>query len=263
MPLPEALREKMIRGIVETIPFVHRSQMEVDELDVGYVKMRMPFEPNVNHVGMMYAGALFTLAEVPGGAIFMSTFDAKKYFPLVKSLDIKFIKPAMSDITVEVRLSPEEAAEIAARADENGKADYEWSCELKDASGQVVAITQNRYQMRRHPGTLGVEGGARTSQVRLASARASPSASSPGISRRSGPRRQSSAKPWISDQRSVARSCGSRSEAQPPACAFRTKSVSTVRLALPAACRSGSSGSWCASAHITSKRPGRSMAKRT
>ena len=110
--------------------------------------MRMPFEPNVNHVGMMYAGALFTLAEVPGGAIFVSTFDAKKFFPLVKSLDIKFVKPAMSDITVEVRLSPEEAAEIAARAEADGKADYEWACELKDADGNVVAVTTNRYQMR-------------------------------------------------------------------------------------------------------------------
>ena len=35
------------------------------------------------------------------------------------------------------------------RADANGKADYSWECELKDESGEVVAISQNLYQMRR------------------------------------------------------------------------------------------------------------------
>ena len=150
MPLSEKAREAIKQAMVETIPFVERSKIVVDELEVGYVKMRMPFEPNVNHVGMMYAGALFTLAEMPGGAIFMTCFDAKKYYPIVKSLDIKYVKPAMTDVTVEVRLSEEDAAEIAARAEVDGKADYEWESELKDADGNVVAVTTNRYQMRAH-----------------------------------------------------------------------------------------------------------------
>ncbi len=151
MPLSDNARAAMKKSIEGTIPFVERSKIEVVELDVGYVKMRMPFEPNVNHVGMMYAGALFTLAEMPGGAIFVTTFDAKKFFPIVKSLDIKYVKPAMTDITVEVRLSEEEASEVAARAEADGKADYEWQCELKDANGDVVAVTTNHYQMRSHP----------------------------------------------------------------------------------------------------------------
>ena len=144
-------KQKMIEGLETSIPFVGRSQIEVVELERGYVKMKMPFEPNVNHVGMMYAGALFTLAEVPGGAIFLSTFDAKRYYPIVKDLKIKFVKPAMTDITVEVRLTDEDAARIAAEADAKGKADYAWECELKDADGNVVAVTQNTYQMRAHP----------------------------------------------------------------------------------------------------------------
>ncbi len=108
----------------------------------------MPFEPNVNHVGMMYAGALFTLAEVPGGTIFLTTFDTKRFYPIVKDLQIRFRRPATSDITVEVRISDEEVARISAEADANGKADYAWECELKDETGEVVAISQNTYQMR-------------------------------------------------------------------------------------------------------------------
>ena len=37
--------------------------------------MLMPFKPNRNHLGTMYAGALFTLAEIPGGAVLISAFD--------------------------------------------------------------------------------------------------------------------------------------------------------------------------------------------
>ncbi len=58
----------------EGIAFVARSKVKVLAMEPGYVKMMMPLQPNLNHVGTMYAGALFTLAELPGGAIFLTTF---------------------------------------------------------------------------------------------------------------------------------------------------------------------------------------------
>jgi acyl-coenzyme A thioesterase PaaI-like protein len=136
-------------AIEKGIPFAGRTEVKVLELEPGYVKMMMPLEPNINHVGTMYAGALFTLAELPGGAIFLSTFDANQFFPLIKGMEIKFLKPAATDITVEVRLDSDEAAKIQEKANELGKADYDWECELKDANGQVVAVSSNRYQLRR------------------------------------------------------------------------------------------------------------------
>lgn len=142
--------QAFIKKAVETgIPFSERTGVELVECERGYVKMRMPFEPNINHVGMMYAGALFTLAELPGGALFMTVFDAKKYYPIVKDMKIRFRRPAKTDITVEVRMTDERVAEIQAEADEKGKADYSWKCELKDESGEVVALTENLYQLRR------------------------------------------------------------------------------------------------------------------
>ena len=64
-------------------------------------------------------------------------------------MKIRFRRPAKTDITVEVRITPEQVAEIQAEAEANGKADYSWKCELKDESGEVVAITENVYQLRR------------------------------------------------------------------------------------------------------------------
>ncbi len=149
MSLDPDFIEKLKASLSRTVPFAERTGVEVMELDERYVKMRMPFEPNVNHVGMMYAGALFTLAELPGGAIFATAFDINSYYPIVKDMQIRFRRPAMSDVTVEVSISAEEAAEIQARAERDGKADYSWECELRDAGGEVVAISKNVYQLRK------------------------------------------------------------------------------------------------------------------
>lgn len=130
------------------IAFVGRTQVKVLAMEPGYVKMLMPLQPNLNHVGTMYAGALFTLAELPGGAIFLTTFDVSKFYPIIKGMDIKFVKPAATDVTVEVKLDLDEAAKIQETANERGKADYEWECEVKDANGQVVCVSTNRYQLR-------------------------------------------------------------------------------------------------------------------
>ena len=52
----------------EKIDFVKRSGLKAEVLEPGRVCLRMPLQGNQNHIGSMYAGALFTLAEIPGGA---------------------------------------------------------------------------------------------------------------------------------------------------------------------------------------------------
>lgn len=130
------------------IPFAERAGIELLEFDRGHVKMKIPLEGNQNHVGTMYAGALFTLAEIPGGALFISAFDMSKYFPIVAEMNIKYLKPATTDITVEANLSEQEIQRISEEAQANGKAVFVLNLELKDANGEVVAVTSGNYQAR-------------------------------------------------------------------------------------------------------------------
>lgn len=141
----EAVRAAIAKGI----PFVANSGIEVEVLEKGYTKMRMPFAPNKNHVGTMYAGALFTLAEFPGGAIFLSSFDTTRFYPIVRDMSIRFRRPATTDVWVEVRVSDEFVQKVQDEAAANGKADYEWESELKDANGTVVAIAKSIFQLRK------------------------------------------------------------------------------------------------------------------
>lgn len=132
----------------KTFPFVERCGVKTLEVDRGYCKMEMPLAPNLNHVGIMYAGALYTIAELPGGVIYMTSFDTRRFYPIVKDMKIRFRRPATTDVTVEVRISDQEVDRIQAEAEANGKCDFEWDTEIKDAHGEVVALTHNVYQLR-------------------------------------------------------------------------------------------------------------------
>ena len=139
---------ELLVGAVEAIK---RTGIRVVALRDRYAKMLMPLEGNVNHVGMMYAGSLFTLGEIAGGAIHLVSFDVTRLFPIVKEVHIRFQRPAMTDVTMEVELSAEEASRIQAEALEKGKADFAMKLELEDANGEVVSIVDGTWQVRAIP----------------------------------------------------------------------------------------------------------------
>ena len=130
------------------IPFVRRSRVKVLELQPGRVVCEMPLKGNVNHIGTMYAGALFTLAEFPGGPLMLGTFGMRRFIPIVTSLDMEFVKTAKSNVRIELTLSKNDAEKIEAETVAQGQAAFVLEGELKDASGTVVARSVAHYLMR-------------------------------------------------------------------------------------------------------------------
>jgi acyl-coenzyme A thioesterase PaaI-like protein len=126
-------------------PFVERAGLELLHLERGRAVLRLPFEPNINHVGMVYAGALYTVAEVPGGVLFGSAFDITRFYPIVGDMSIRFHKPARTAVTVDARMTEEEIDRVTAELEEKGKAKYVLDQEVCDESGVVVATTSAVY----------------------------------------------------------------------------------------------------------------------
>ena len=126
-------------------PFVERSGMELLHLERGRAVLRLPLEPNVNHVGWAYAGALFTLAEIPGGVLFGSAFDVTRFYPIVGELGIRFVAPAKTATLVDARMGDEEIARITAELEDEGKSKYVLEQTLTDDAGTVVATTSATY----------------------------------------------------------------------------------------------------------------------
>jgi acyl-coenzyme A thioesterase PaaI-like protein len=149
---------ELCKTAIASVPGIERTGLKILELRERYAKALMPLdEGNTNHVGIMYAGSLFTLGEFAGGAIHLVSMDCTKFFPIVKEVRIRFRRPAMSDITMEVSMSDQEARRLEAEAQRNGKADYELRLELKDQSGETVAEVGGVWQIRKIPEGMGLQ----------------------------------------------------------------------------------------------------------
>lgn len=145
MPLPVEIARQLTE---QQIAFVRRSGLQAEVLEPGFVRLCMPLEGNQNHIGSMYAGALFTLAEIPGGALFLTSFDVQRFYPIVKEMNLRFRRPANGDIRVEARLSAQEIDDLQARAAREGKAEYLLELQLTGVDGEVVAESRGLYQLR-------------------------------------------------------------------------------------------------------------------
>ncbi|HOD29381.1 MAG TPA: YiiD C-terminal domain-containing protein [Syntrophales bacterium] len=147
--------EKKYEGVaryIETgIEAIGRFGLKALEFRDRHVKLVMPLAGNVNHVGMMYAGALFSLGEVVGGAIFGVAFDFRKYFPIVREVQIRYLQPALTDVTLTVDMTEAQVAEVLAVLEAKGKADFVLDLDLKDTNETVVAHVRGTWQARKIP----------------------------------------------------------------------------------------------------------------
>ena len=147
MPLAMEIARQLTE---EQIAFVKRSGLKAEVLEPGHVRLCMPLVGNQNHIGSMYAGALFTLAEIPGGALFLTSFDTQRFYPVIKEMNLRFRRPAMGDIRVEARLAPALIEQLQEEASAQGKAQYPLTLQLTAKDGEVVAESHALYQLRLH-----------------------------------------------------------------------------------------------------------------
>ena len=123
--------------------------LRVLELRPGYARCLMPLEGNENHISTMNAGALFILAEITGGALFVASFDVASYFAVVVEMNIQFLKPADSPVTMEVTMEQGRILSLQEEALRQGKVRFDLIGELKSAAAVVVARSRALYQIRR------------------------------------------------------------------------------------------------------------------
>jgi thioesterase domain-containing protein len=139
----------LVDYLEKAIKIIEKMGMRIQDFQKHSVKILLPKEPNVNHIGTVYAGSLFSLADYAGGVLFYATFDIKRYYPLLKEVTIVFKKPGTTNITCEASMSPAQAEQIKNLTDETGKADWVLDLELKDAKGDICCIAHGIFQMRK------------------------------------------------------------------------------------------------------------------
>jgi acyl-coenzyme A thioesterase PaaI-like protein len=109
------------------------------------LKIAMPREGNSNHLGGVYAGAIFTLAEFPFGMMCINKFGMSEIVPVIGEITIRFLAPAIGDLTVELTVADEEWDEIERETKAHGKFKIIKDIEVKDAQGKVNTILKATY----------------------------------------------------------------------------------------------------------------------
>jgi acyl-coenzyme A thioesterase PaaI-like protein len=139
----------MNAGLEQLIPVAHGMGVRFVAMRPGFVQAQVPFDGNGNHFGVMYAGVIFTVAEVLGGAMHVVSFDPATHYPLVKRIEIDFLAPGRGRLTATAALPPEEVERIRAAAPA-GKVPFVLTAEVSADDGTLVARTRGDYQIRPH-----------------------------------------------------------------------------------------------------------------
>lgn len=139
--MDQAYLEGLAKNVNEgPTPFINLAKLQPEVIEERHVRLGLPVqELHMNHVGIAYAGSEFVLAEIAGGTLFMATYGSDEFVPILKGVDIKFVKPGTKDLYVELSLTEEEAAEKIAPVRERGRGNYFLQVDVHDVDGDVVA----------------------------------------------------------------------------------------------------------------------------
>lgn len=146
--IDEKYREQ-VQVLQSIVKIIEKMGIRIVEMRDRHAKVLLPIEPNVNHIGMIYAGSLFSVGEYIAGPIFVASFDYIRFYPVVKAINIQYRRPATTDVTVEVTLGQAEVDAIQCEAEANGKADWKMDLEVKNEAGETCCLLQGVWQLRK------------------------------------------------------------------------------------------------------------------
>lgn len=127
------------------IEYVNMAGIEPEIVEERHIRAILPVDPiHLNHVGVVYAGSMFTFAESLGGKLFKCTYgDA--YVPILKGVEVRYLKPTKKNLVFDISLTEEEAVEKIALAAERGRGDYFLDIPIYDVDGVQVLETHFNY----------------------------------------------------------------------------------------------------------------------
>lgn len=134
-----------VQQALEKIATLKHMGLKVLEESPNTLKVEMPYEGNSNHLGGVYAGAIFTLAEFPFGVMCINKFDMKNIVPVVGEVTIRFIAPSNGSLTVEVNVSDDQWAEIERETKAKGKFKLIKEIEVRDQQGKLISVAKATY----------------------------------------------------------------------------------------------------------------------
>lgn len=142
-------KKELVSSFARLVPITKEMGLQIEEFEKGFVRVRLPKEPNINHANMIFAGSLFALADFTGGVLCGACFGLEQYYPLLKDASIVYQRPALTDVFIEASMKSEEIEEIIKTTDRDGKANFIKEFEIKDTGNNLCCTARGSYQLRK------------------------------------------------------------------------------------------------------------------
>ena len=124
---------------------VRRISSDFREVDV---EMKLRFW-NANYVGTHYGGSLYSMTD-PFYMLMLIHNLGREYIVWDKAANIRFRRPGRGKVTAEFRLSEEKIADIRRALETQEKFEPVFTVEIKDESGEVVAIVEKTLHVKKN-----------------------------------------------------------------------------------------------------------------
>lgn len=144
------VRRRLLRWINWWPPFVgmgvkvRRISADMRAVDVEMVQRFW----NTNYVGVHFGGSLFAMTDAFYMLMLLENLGPK-YIVWDKAAAIRFRRPGRGTVRAEFRLTEEQIEAIRREADAQEKTEPVFTVEIKDESGEVVAIGERTLHVRR------------------------------------------------------------------------------------------------------------------
>ena len=105
---------------------------------------------NVNYVGVHFGGSLFAMTDACYMVMLMNVMG-KDYYVWDRSASIDYLKPGRGTVTARFRIDDAAVADILEKTASGEKYFPEFTVEITDAAGEVVARVQKTLYVRKKP----------------------------------------------------------------------------------------------------------------
>lgn len=135
---------QVLKQIEDTILHSDNKLTQLAGVKIGFlaerhVRLEMPLgDIHVNHVGTAYAVSMLMLMEMTGASLIRASYGFT-YVPIIKKIDVSFLKPTSKTLVCELQITVLEACEKIDFIETHGKGNFVLPIQLYDSGNEIVA----------------------------------------------------------------------------------------------------------------------------
>jgi len=129
--------------------------VQIKSISDGIYSCVVPLGTNTkNHVNIMHAGPTIIAAECLGGLIVFRNVVDPKFQVVVSNVQVKFLRPGLTDIVAETKFSKEDAQAMNTALSTIGRHQFTIRVDIKDRNGALLGQSICDYVIRDFTGIL-------------------------------------------------------------------------------------------------------------